>query len=272
MIDALYAAVVSFGVLVACFVPLERAFPARTQAIFRRAIATDLLFFVGQYLVFTTASVAVLVEVARLYADAFPSLVARASAIPAPARLVLAVVLGDVAVYGFHRASHRFELLWRFHSVHHSSEHLDWVAAHREHPVDGVLTQLCQNAPAILLAAPLGSIAWFAVFRGMWAVFVHSNVRIPLGPLRHVLGAPELHHYHHALLPPGARVSNFANLAPWLDHLFGTHALPATNADYPLGDGEKRSSYLGLLIRPFKRATVGESNRMPGGECRPVTS
>ena len=27
---------------------------------------------------------------------------------------------------------HRVEFLWRFHSIHHSSTHLDWLAAYRE--------------------------------------------------------------------------------------------------------------------------------------------
>lgn len=272
MIDAIVAAGISLVVLVVCFVPLERAFPARVQAILRPAIGTDLLFFVGQYLVFTTASVAVLVEVAKLWSRHFPIVVAQVTAIPLPLRLVLAVILGDVAVYWFHRASHRFDFLWRFHSVHHSSEHLDWLAAHREHPVDGVLTQLCQNAPAILLAAPLGSIAWLAVFRGMWAVFVHSNVRVPLGPLRWMFGSPELHHFHHALLPEGTKVSNFANLAPWLDLVFGTHHLPEKDAPFALGDRAPRTSYLGLLIRPFKPTAAAESTRIPAAECRRLTS
>ncbi|MFO0616023.1 MAG: sterol desaturase family protein [Polyangiaceae bacterium] len=256
MTEALVAAALSFVVLVVCFVPLERAFPARAQGILRPAIATDLLFFLGQYLVFTTASIALLVELSKVYTRVAPDVVARVVSMPLPARLALAVILGDVAVYAFHRASHRFELLWRFHSVHHSSEHLDWLAAHREHPVDGVLTQLCQNAPAILLAAPLGSIAWLAVLRGMWAVFVHSNVRIPLGPLRWILGSPELHHYHHALLEPGAPVRNFANLAPWLDLVFGTHHLPKEGERYALGDGLPRAGYASLLVRPFRPSPV----------------
>jgi sterol desaturase/sphingolipid hydroxylase (fatty acid hydroxylase superfamily) len=250
VIDALVATLLSLAVLVVCFVPLERAFPARVQRMLRPEIATDGAFFLGQYLVFTTASVAVLGEVAKAYAHGLPNAVDAARSIPLPARLVLAIAAGDVAVYWFHRASHRFDFLWRFHSVHHSSEHLDWMAAHREHPVDGVLTQLCQNAPAILLAAPLGSVAWFAVFRGMWAVFVHSNTRLPLGPLRWILGSPELHHWHHARLDAND-VANFANLAPWLDLLFGTHHLPAASRDYAMGDGERRRSKVGLLIRPF---------------------
>ena len=42
------------------------------------------------------------------------------------------------------------------------------------------------------------SLAWFAAFRGLWAIFIHANVRLPIGPLRMLIGAPELHHWHHS--------------------------------------------------------------------------
>src|SRR5262249_42470844 len=143
------------------------------------------------------------------------------ASMPIAAQVVVAVVLGDLIVYWFHRACHAFDFLWRFHAVHHSSEHLDWLAAHREHPFDGVATQICMNLPAIALGVPVRHVAGIAVLRGMWAIFVHSNVRVPLGPLRWILGAPELHHWHHAKVERTAH--NFANLAPYLDWIFGTH-------------------------------------------------
>ncbi|EPX58479.1 hypothetical protein D187_003951 [Cystobacter fuscus DSM 2262] len=88
--------------------------------------------------------------------------------------------------------------VWRFHAVHHSVEHLDWVAAHREHPLDGLTTQWVCNLPAFVLGIPLGPLTMVAAFRGMWAIFIHSNVRLPLGLLGLLFGAPELHHWHHA--------------------------------------------------------------------------
>src|SRR6185436_4212389 len=109
---------------------------------------------------------------------------------PAWAQVAVAIVAGDLVVYWFHRACHRFDVLWRFHAVHHSAEHLDWLAAHREHPLDGLTTQLAMNLPAVVLDIHPELLAVAAVFRGVWAVFVHSNVRLPLGPLRLFLGAP----------------------------------------------------------------------------------
>ncbi|HEY0095492.1 MAG TPA: sterol desaturase family protein, partial [Archangium sp.] len=81
-------------------------------------------------------------------------------------------------------------------------------------------------------------------------------VRLPLGPLRVLLGAPELHHWHH--LATG-RVQNFANLAPWTDLLFGTYHRPEGREDWPLGLAEPfPRSYLGMLLTPFRRAEPGK--------------
>ena len=32
-----------------------------------------------------------------------------------------------------------------------------------------------------------------AMFRGMWALYIHSNVSLDPGPLRYLIGAPRLH-------------------------------------------------------------------------------
>jgi sterol desaturase/sphingolipid hydroxylase (fatty acid hydroxylase superfamily) len=143
------------------------------------------------------------------------------------------------------------------HAVHHSAEELDWVAAHREHPLDGVLTALCMNLPALMLGVRVELLSGIAVFRALWSIFVHSNVRLPLGPLRFLFGAPELHHWHHA------RESrhNFANLAPYLDWIFGTHHHPSGEEDYALGLEEQLpGSYLGMLLAPLRSPEGGSSS------------
>jgi sterol desaturase/sphingolipid hydroxylase (fatty acid hydroxylase superfamily) len=143
-------------------------------------------------------------------------------------------------------------VLWRFHAVHHSAEHLDWLAAHREHPIDGLLTQICQNLPFFVVGVRMDAIGALVVFRGAWALFVHSNVRLPLGPFRWLLGAPELHHWHHARVTPTRH--NFANLAPWLDLLFRTHHLPDPSESFELGNPPPDTlphDYVAMMVAPL---------------------
>ena len=255
MIHVLLATVASLAVLLLAFAPLERAFPARArQPFWRPGWRIDLTFFVGQYVVWSAAAVALLGVVHAQVAMHVPHL-----GLPTWARAVLAVVLGDLLVYGFHRACHAVPWLWRFHAVHHSAEHLDWLAAHREHPVDGVLTQLCQNLPAFCLGLSFESVAGLVALRGLWAIFVHSNVRLPLGPLRVLLGAPDLHHWHHARV--ASTKHNFANLAPWIDVLFGTYHRPRGAEDWALGLVDPwPKGYLAQLLEPFRRSPGGASD------------
>ncbi|MFO0564972.1 MAG: sterol desaturase family protein [Polyangiaceae bacterium] len=268
MIRALLGTALSFLALSVVFGGLERAFPARRgQAFLRSELGIDLLFFSGQYLVFSGLSTALLAAVEHALGLRGLSLAAWSNSHPLWLRAVVALIAGDVLVYWFHRACHHFDLLWRFHAVHHSVERLDWLAAHREHPFDGMVTQLCQNLPGIVLGLPFEALGSLIVLRGMWAIFIHSNVRLPLGPLRYVLGAPELHHWHHARVE--RTLHNFANVAPWLDLMFGTFHVPEGEETYELGlvDAWPRG-YFAQLVRPFG---VRLWDRPPGALADPVS-
>lgn len=239
----------SFLFLLLVFVPLERAYPARKQSFLRPAWWTDLCFFLGQYFIWTSLVLAVIF----LLRDGLQSIVPAGiqqfvRSLPLWLQLICAVVLSDFCVYWGHRLQHRFNFLWRFHAVHHSCEHLDWLAAHREHPLDTIFTATMINLPAFIFGFPMESLALLTAFRGMWAIYIHSNVRLPIGPLRMLIGAPELHHWHHSKERHSA---NFANLSPLMDLMFGTYKCP--NHEPPeLGIDEPfPRSYLGQLIYPF---------------------
>jgi len=243
-------AVISFGFLSLVFRPLELAFPAKpAQPLFRQAWLTDLFFFLGQYLLWNGIVVGALLFFSR-WLDAV---------IPTNFRLGLAsqpwwlqavevVLLSDLLVYWGHRLQHRVGFLWRFHSVHHSAEHLDWLAAHREHPLDTIFTMGLINLPAFVFGFPLETIIAFITFRGIWAIFIHSNVRVPLGPLRMLLGSPDLHHWHHEC---SRDAGNYANISPLMDILFGTYRCPDHEPER-LGLPEPQShNYLTYMIKPL---------------------
>jgi sterol desaturase/sphingolipid hydroxylase (fatty acid hydroxylase superfamily) len=248
--SALLGLVVSAGLLAVVFVPLERLWKAREQPVLRERWLTDLAFLAGQSLVWSAVvGSAVLLLAAPLQWSALDGLRATWARQPWALQALEVLLLGDLVVYWAHRASHRVPLLWRFHRVHHTAEHLDWLAAYREHPVDGIYTQLLLNAPALLLGFPLGTIAGMAVFRGMWGVFIHSNVRMPLGPLKYLVGAPSLHHWHHDRHSGGD--CNYANLMPLMDVLFGTYREPPHEPPSYGVNERTAKSYLGLLLEAF---------------------
>ena len=253
MSEALQVAAAGLLTLCVVFVPLEWAMPAwRNQPRLRTGLGADLAFFAGQYLVFSAVAVAWLRLVSG-WAGTF-DLVAQwhdaAQAWPLWMRVVLAVVGGDLCMYWGHRLQHGWGPLWRFHAVHHTSERLDFVAAHREHPLDGLYTQTLMNLPAILLGLPIAHVAGLVVFRGLWAVLLHSNARLRLGIVGDLFGSPQLHHWHHGR---DRHAGNYANLAPYLDRLFGTYHRPDDETPAPIGlDEPHPRSYLRLLLWPFR--------------------
>jgi sterol desaturase/sphingolipid hydroxylase (fatty acid hydroxylase superfamily) len=241
----------SFLFLAALFWPLEKMFPARRQAFFRPRWWTDLAFFFGQYLLWSGCVLAIL-RLSRGWLDhAVPgSFRTMIHSQPWWLQAVEVVFLSDVAVYWGHRLQHKIGFLWRFHSVHHSAEHLDWLAAHREHPIDTIYTMSLINLPAFIMGFPLETIAGMLAFRGLWAIYIHSNVRLPLGPFRAFVGAPELHHWHHSR---ERDAGNYANISPLMDILFGTYRCPPHEPEaFGLSESIPKS-YLGQLLHPFKK-------------------
>jgi sterol desaturase/sphingolipid hydroxylase (fatty acid hydroxylase superfamily) len=249
LVDAMFA-LAALGILLW---PLERAFPAvKEQRSIRPHSGLDLCFFLGQQLCFGPLVLRALswmqVNALRLPLSEVRDLF---HAQPYVLRVVELVMLGDLLAYLGHRLQHAWEPLWRLHAVHHSAERLDWLAAHREHPLDGLYTQTLLNLPIALLGLDLAPAAGIVLFRAAWATFIHSNTRVPLGPLRYVLGAPELHHRHHAR---DRRSTDFGNLAPWTDLLFGTYGGCVTE---PIALGLEqpmRASYLAMLLDPLRIA------------------
>jgi sterol desaturase/sphingolipid hydroxylase (fatty acid hydroxylase superfamily) len=262
----------SFAFLAVMFWPLERVFPARAQRFFRPRWWTDLAFFLGQYLVWG-AAVLVVLHFFRGWLDGIVPAGFRAAVAGQPwwLQAIEVIVLSDLLIYWGHRLQHRVEFLWRFHSIHHSAEHLDWLAAHREHPLDTVYTMGLINLPAFVMGFPLETLAGLLAFRGLWAIYIHSNVRLPIGPLRALIGAPELHHWHHAR---EREAGNYANISPLMDLLFGTYRCPPREPE-SLGVEEPMPlGYIGQLLHPFRRKSSGTAparapehfgaNRVPG--------
>jgi len=240
----------SFLFLAAVFWPLEKLFAAKPQKLLRPNWWTDLAFFLGQYLLWG-GLVLTLLHFLRGWLDGIVPAAFR-SAVSSQAwwlQAIEVILLSDLFVYWGHRLQHRVGFLWRFHSIHHSAEHLDWLAAHREHPLDTIYTMGLINLPAFLLGFPLETIAGLLAFRGLWAIYIHSNVRLPIGPLRMLIGAPELHHWHHSR---EREAGNYANISPLMDLLFGTYRCPNHEPDaFGVSEPMPRS-YAAQLLHPFR--------------------
>lgn len=241
---------ISLLFLLLVFVPMEKVFPAKAkQKIFRPHWGLDFSFFLGQYLLWSGWVVWILhyfnTSLTSIIPIEFQQLV---QSQPFLLQAFEALILSDFLIYWGHRLQHKVDFLWRFHKVHHSAEHLDWLAAHREHPLDSIYTIGLINLPAFIMGFPLEAIAGVIAFRGIWAIYIHSNVRLPIGRLKMLIGAPELHHWHHNL---DRDTGNYANISPIMDLIFGTYLCPDEEPEH-FGIHEKTpKNYIGQIIEPL---------------------
>jgi sterol desaturase/sphingolipid hydroxylase (fatty acid hydroxylase superfamily) len=244
-------AAIGIALLFLVFVPLEKVFALRKQRVFRPGLLTDLTH------ILVNGAVTAVAVVALVVVAAIPVFWIRRfdleGALPTEAAVGLAVALVAVGNYWGHRLTHQVPFLWRFHSVHHSIEQMDWVASGRLHPLDQAFTQAFTVFPLFLLGYGAGVFGGVAVFITLLALFQHANVRLRFPGLRWVINTPEWHHWHHAI-DDDARDKNFG--LPVVDKLFGTAYLPKDRR--PVGFGTRSpvpaDGYLRHLAYPFTRA------------------
>lgn len=232
------------------FIPMEKVFPAKPgQKVFRKGWVLDLCFFFGQYLLWSGLVLYALDHFSYLLDDIIPQIFRNGiHRQPVWLQAFEVLFLSDMLIYWGHRLQHKVDFLWRFHKVHHSSEHLDWLAAHREHPLDSIYTVGIINLPAFILGFDLSSIVAIVAFRGIWAIYIHSNVRLNIGPLRKLIGSPELHHWHHDIERDRG---NYANVSPLMDILFGTYTCPPKEPEQFGIKEEFPKNYVGQIVRPL---------------------
>lgn len=248
--EPIIATLASLVFLLLVFVPMEKVFPAKlNQRVLRPNWILDLCYFIGQYLLWNTLILWAL-SYFRQYLNHIIPIEFRVhiQSLSIWLQAFIIIITSDFIIYWGHRLQHNVDFLWRFHKVHHSAEHMDWLAAHREHPLDTIYTVGLINLPAFILGFPLEAIAGVIAFRGIWAIYIHSNVKFPIGYLRVLIGAPELHHWHH---DRDKDAGNYGNISPIMDKLFGTYTCPV---EEPKTFGIKESfpkNYIGQLIYPI---------------------
>jgi sterol desaturase/sphingolipid hydroxylase (fatty acid hydroxylase superfamily) len=253
------------ALILAVFVPLERAFGARRQAVLRGMFATDLgYYFLGNLLPKLLLIVPISV-IAWAAHRAVPSgYYWELSRVPVWARLAGALLVGEAGYYWAHRLMHEVPFLWRFHAVHHSAEEMDFLVNVRTHPVDGFFGRFCALAPLYVLglAQPMGNHLdtvplLFAIIASLWGFFVHANVRWRFGWIERVIATPAFHHWHHTNDGVAVRGKNYASMLPLMDLCFGSYHVPKhLPASYGI-DEPMPGDLAGQLLHPWSVAHHG---------------
>jgi sterol desaturase/sphingolipid hydroxylase (fatty acid hydroxylase superfamily) len=260
----LLAALLSVGrlvailaLVVAVFAPIEAIISLRPAKLFQKGWSLNLgWYFVNGLLTAFLLSVPMGL-IAWLAHALIPAAVTDATAaLPLWARMTAAMAVGEIGFYWGHRWTHEIKWLWRFHAVHHSAEHVNFLVTTRGHPVDIVFTRLC--GMTLLYATGLTSVTGahpelipsLVLFLGsLWGWFIHANVRLRLGPLERLIATPAFHHWHHTFEDHKDR--NYAPMLPFMDMVFGTFYLPKTWPERYGTDTYMPDTLVGQLIEPI---------------------
>lgn len=175
------------------------------------------------------------------------------------AELLALLFVIDVWTYIRHRLFHS-ETLWLFHSIHHSSENVNWTSGQRVHPVESLMDGAGQ-ALAFFFASFVVTERYVllvaGIVIGLWNFFVHANLRWTFGPLRYVVVSPMQHRWHHCD-SKDVMNKNFAVMFSCIDVMLGTFYMPRVSKPGRtglMGDEQKTHprTFFGQMIYPFKR-------------------
>ncbi len=235
LIDILISAII--------FIPIELFLPKRLdQTKLHKEWRTDLVYFMVSHLLIQVIGVIVQFPAVTAFSSigltGFQEWVQSIWFIP---QLFLALFVSDLFQWTGHYLFHKLPFLWRFHSVHHSTKDIDWLAGSRTHFVDLVAVRAITFLPLYVFGFSTDVFATYIVIVSIQAVLAHANTRINFGFLRYVFVTPQYHHWHHSA-DPRAYDKNFAIHFPFIDMIFGTY--------YPMGKTWPESTGLGDVKFP----------------------
>jgi len=147
--------------------------------------------------------------------------------------VVVCVVLADLTYYWEHRFTHRVNIAWATHTVHHSSPNFNISVAYRFGPLDG-LWPIPFHTPLLLLGFDPVVVLFAEVVVQEYQTFLHTEAvgKLPR-PVEAIMNTPSHHRVHHGSNPEYLD-KNYGGIFIVWDRLFGTYAEEKTKVTYGL--------------------------------------
>jgi sterol desaturase/sphingolipid hydroxylase (fatty acid hydroxylase superfamily) len=172
-------------------------------------------------------------------------------------QLVVFFVFLDFVQWLTHVLLHKYEVLWRFHKVHHSVKEMGFAAHLRYHWMENILYKPLKTLGVMVLGGFEPEQAYIVHFIAITIGHLnHANIRITWGPFKYILNNSVMHLYHHMKALPENKPKgiNFGiSLSIW-DFLFKTHYIPDDNGEIELGFSNEENfpkGFFGHLFTGF---------------------
>ncbi len=136
---------------------------------------------------------------------------------------ILALFIGvELAYYWFHRLSHEVRWMWASHSVHHSAEHLNVLAAYRLGWTGFLSGGWLVFMPLVWIGFHPAAVFLTLGLNLIYQSWIHTDLIPKLGWLEYVLNTPSNHRVHHATNADYLD-RNYGGVLIIFDRLFGTY-------------------------------------------------
>ena len=139
-----------------------------------------------------------------------------------PLTVAVSVVLADLAYYWEHRFTHRVNLAWATHSVHHSSPYFNISVAYRFGPLDGFWPYFFSTLPLMIIGFNPVVIIFADAFVQLYQTALHTEAigKLPRA-VETVMNTPSHHRVHHGTNDEYLD-KNYGGIFIVWDRLFGT--------------------------------------------------
>ncbi len=170
------------------------------------------------------------------------------------------LMLVSLVQYAWHRAEHRFDILWRMgHQLHHAAPRVDVPGAFVVHPLE-VVVKTCLGVlmTTVVLGLSPSAAAVTNTLLAVLSIFQHWNINTPRW-LGWLVPRPEMHALHHE---SNIHARNYGDLPVW-DIVFGTYVNPS-HFDGVVGFSNQFTSRWGDMLRMqdvHKEAAISSSER-----------
>lgn len=166
-----------------------------------------------------------------------------------------AFVLGDFAYYWSHRWSHRVNVFWIGHVVHHQSEDYNLGVALRQSAAQKLL-MMWVYWPLAWVGVPPWMFASAMAVNLVYQFWIHTEAIRHLGPLEWVLNTPSHHRVHHGRNPDYIDKNHGGVFIVW-DRLFGTFQAEGERPTYGITVAAETFNPVRAQVQPWVRLWHG---------------
>jgi alkylglycerol monooxygenase len=165
--------------------------------------------------------------------------------------MILCFLAVDLAYYWSHRISHKVNLFWTGHVVHHQSEDYNLSVALRQGAFQKVLL-FWIYLPLAALGFPT---TWFLVSIGinlLYQFWIHTEMINKMGWFESIFNTPSHHRVHHGKNPKYIDKNHAGVLIIW-DKWFGTFQEEEEKPSYGITNPAQTFNPIWAHVQPFVR-------------------